>query len=116
MQMLMNLISAIARIAMRLVFFAVAIVFALGLLCVGLIALVFVLLKALLTGRKPAFVTSFVLFNQMSQQFKRGGGNFTQSPGDGFVPTGEVIDGEATEVRSDLALPHQPEEDKNARQ
>ncbi len=116
MQFLLDASSALVRLALKLVLFVAAIVFALGLLCVGLLTLVFVLLKALLTGRKPAFVTTFVRFQQASQQFRRGGGNYDpgagQSPGDGFVPSGVVIDVEATKVHSDLALPQPPESDK----
>ena len=73
MDTLMNFVSAIFRTALKLVLIAAAAVFALSLIVVALLSVVWVLLKALLTGRKPAFVTTFQRFNQARQQFKRGG-------------------------------------------
>ena len=111
----MNSISIIARTLLRLVLFVVAAVFALAFLCFAMFGLVFVLLKALFTGRKPVFVTTFMRFQQASQQFKHADWSTRQSPGNEFTSTGEVIDGQATEVRDDLALPHESEVDKHSK-
>ena len=72
MELVSTLFSAIVRITFRLVLLAAALVFILSLLCVALVSLTWVLLKALLTGRKPAFVTTFTRFRQASQQFRSG--------------------------------------------
>jgi len=105
----MKIVDAIARIFSRLVLLVLAAGFALVFLCLALIGLVFVLLKALITGRKPVFITSFMQFRQASQQFRRGGWNTQQSAGDNVESTGEVIEGQATEIRDDPALPHKEE-------
>jgi hypothetical protein len=109
MQFITKSISVIARTLLRLALFVVGAVFVLILLCVGLLGLLYVLLKALLTGRKPVFVTSFMRFQQASQQFQRGNWNTRQSAGGDTTSTGEVIEGQAIEVRDDTALPHKPE-------
>ena len=99
----MNFVSAIFRIALKLVLIAAAAVFALSLIVVALLSVVWVLLKALLTGRKPAFVTTFQRFNQARQQFKRG--DWATRSGPGFVrPTSDdVVDVQAHEVQAQKA-------------
>lgn len=109
MQFLMTVVDTLARLVSRLLLLILAAVFALVFLCFALLGLVWILLKALITGRKPVFVTSFMQFRQMSQQFKRGGWTTQQSAGDNAESTGEVIEGTATEIRDDTALPHKPE-------
>lgn len=108
MDTLMNLVSTIIRLALRLVLLAAAAVFALSLLFVALLSLAFVLLKALLTGRKPAFVTTFQRFNQARQQFKRGGfGAAGPAASGGFghhATVSDVVDVQAHEVRDEQAL------------
>ena len=111
----MNLVSAIFRIALKLVLVAAAAVFALSLIFVALVSLVWVLLKALLTGRKPAFVTTFQRFNQARQQFKRGGFGAGPSAAAGFgthAHAADVVDVQAHEVRNDQALPYGQDADK----
>jgi hypothetical protein len=115
MDTLMNLVSAIARTALKLVLIAAAAVFALSLICVALISVVWVLFKALLTGRKPAFVTTFQRFNQARQQFKRGGFGAGPSAPGGYGPRPDVVDVvdvQAHEVRTDQALPFGPGPDQ----
>jgi uncharacterized membrane protein YgcG len=109
MQFLMNAVDTLARLLSRLFLLIMAAAFAVVLLCFALLGLVWILLKALITGRKPVFVTSFMQFRQASQQFRRGGWNSRQSDGDGFAPGGDVIEGQATEIRDDKALPHKEE-------
>jgi len=99
----MNLVSTIIRLGLRLVLIAAAAVFALSLLLVALLSLAFVLLKALLTGRKPAFVTTFQHFNQARQQFKRNG--WATRSGTGFARpvSDDVVDVQAHEVQARTA-------------
>jgi hypothetical protein len=117
MDTLMNLVSAIFRFALKLVLIAAAAVFALSLIFVALLSLVWVLLKALLTGRKPAFVTTFQRFNQARQQFKRGGFGAAGSSGAGgfghSASAADVVDVQAHEVRNDQALPYAPNADRH---
>ncbi len=117
MDTLMNLVSAIFRTALKLVLIAAAAVFALSLIVVALVSVVWVLLKALLTGRKPAFVTTFQRFNQARQQFKRGGfGAAGPSAAGGFghnASVVDVVDVQAHEVRDDQALPYVVSSDKS---
>jgi hypothetical protein len=118
MDTLMNLFSAVFRVALKLVLIAAAAVFALSLICVALVSVVWVLLKALLTGRKPAFVTTIQRFNQARQQLKRGGfGAAGPSAAAGFgygAPSAaaDVVDVQAHEVRNDQALPYRQDADK----
>jgi hypothetical protein len=116
MDVLTRLVSSISRLALKLVLLAAALIFALSLLCVALLSLAFVLLKALITGRKPAFVTTFQHFNQARQQFKRGGfGAAGTTTAGGFghqAPAADVVDVQAHEVRDDQALPYGPGADR----
>ncbi len=115
MDALTHLVSFVTRLALKLVLFAAALIFALSLLCVALLSLAYVLLKALLTGRKPAFVTTFQHFNQARQQFKRGGfGAAGAAAGFGHqAPAADVVDVQAQEVRNDQALPYGASSDKS---
>ena len=117
MDTLMNFVSAIFRTALKLVLIAAAAVFALSLIVVALLSVVWVLLKALLTGRKPTFVTTFQRFNQARQQFKRGGfGAVGPSAAGGFgygAPAADVVDVQAHEVRNDQALPYGSNTDRH---
>ncbi len=102
MDTLKNLVSTVIRLALKLVF-------------VALLSLVFVLLKAVLTGRKPAFVTTFQRFNQARQQFNRGGFGAGPAAGGGFAPAREVVDVvdvQAHEVRDEQALTYGPGAEK----
>lgn len=105
----MNILALIFRTLTKLVFFIVAVLAALGLLVIGLLFLLFVLLKALITGRKPAFVTTYTMFRQASRQFKAGRWQHTSQQHD----AGDIIEGEATVIRHDSALTHQPDNDKS---
>ncbi len=112
MQLVSNVLSAIIRTVFKLVLLAAALVFILSLLLVGLISVVVVLLKALLTGRKPAFVTSFTRFRQASTQFRSG--EWPGRAGTGFGRSGpvDVMDVQAHEVRNDPVLSYGPVQDK----
>ena len=112
MQLVLNLFSALVRTAVKLVLLAAALVFILSLLCVALVSVVVVLLKALLTGRKPAFVTTFIRFRQASQQFRRGDWPARAGSGFGQPGTGEVVDVQASEVHGGPVLPYGPSHDQ----
>ena len=105
MQTLTNLINSFCRLLLRIAMFVVAACLAVALLCVGLVVLAFVLLRALLTGRKPQVYTTFARFQQTSQQFNAGLWR-TRPRGDGNAADGgTVIEGQAEEVRDDRSLP-----------
>ena len=112
MELVSTVFSAIVRITFKLVLLAAALVFILSLLCVALLSVAVVLLKALLTGRKPAFVTTFTRFRQASQQFRSG--NWPGSAGTGFgrAAPSDVMDVQAHEVRNAPVLPYGPSQDK----
>jgi hypothetical protein len=111
MQFISEILSAIARTLFKLALLIVGVVVTLVLLCVGAVVLLWVLLKALVTGRKPVFVTTFTSFRQFQH------GVWTRgAPGAGEnAATGEIIEGQAVEVRHDTALPHQaaPKQNNN---
>lgn len=100
MNVVSQLVSAVLRTVLKLGLLAAALVFIASLLIVALIGIVFVLLKALVTGRKPVFVTTFQRFNQARQQFKQGGWAAHAGSGAGFAgaPQGDVVDVQANEV------------------
>lgn len=112
MQFVSAIFSAIVRTAFKLVLLAAALVFVLSLLCVALISMVVVLLKALLTGRKPAFVTTFTSFQQASQQFRSGEWPGRAGAGFGRSVPADVMDVQAHEVRNDPVLPYDPSQHK----
>lgn len=117
MNLVSQVVSAVLRTVLKLTVLAAALVFITSLLIVALLSLVFVLLKALLTGRKPVFVTTFQRFNQARQQFKRGGfGTAGSAAAGGFGhqgPAADVVDVQAHEVRNDQALPYGASSDKS---
>lgn len=96
----MNLVGFVFRLALRLLLLGMALAFALGLLLVGLASLVWVLLKALVTGRKPAFIVTLQRFQQARHQFRRGGWSTTGRPGpnSGGGDVVDVVDVEAMPV------------------
>ena len=67
MSLIFDLVGRIVSLVLRLVFGLAAAVFALSLLFAGLLAVVFMLLRALLTGRKPAPVMVWQRYRQASQ-------------------------------------------------
>jgi hypothetical protein len=67
MSLISDFIGRIASFALRLVFGLAAAVFALSLLFAGLLAVAFMLLRALLTGRKPAPVMVWQRYREASR-------------------------------------------------
>lgn len=100
----MSLVGLIVRLALRMLLLGMALAFALGLLLVGLASLVWVLFKALVTGRKPAFIVTLQRFQQARSQFRRGGWSATGRPGsnsggvDDRAEGADVVDVEVVHV------------------
>jgi hypothetical protein len=67
MSLISDFIGRIVSLALRLVFGLAAAVFALSLLFAGLVAVVFMLLRALLTGRRPAPVMVWQHYREASR-------------------------------------------------
>lgn len=98
-----NLISGFFRFIIKLILAAFGLVFAISLVLVALIAVVFSLLKSLITWKKPA---PFVVYSQFKQfrQGARGGWPFASQS----TPQADVVDVEAREVKdpvNDKRLP-----------
>ena len=92
MNLLFELVASILRGVTKAVLIVMTAVFALSVLCAGLVVVVVMALRFLLTGRKPAVVTTFSRFNQAAQQFRPGG--WTGARPDGA----DIVDVEAHEV------------------
>lgn len=92
-----NFISSLIRFIIKLVLTAFGLVFAMSLLLAALVAVVFSLLKSLITWQKPA---PFVVYSQFKQfrQGARGGWPFGQKP----TPQSDVVDVEVREVKDPL--------------
>ncbi len=92
-----NFISSLIRFIIKLVLTAFGLVFAMSLLLAALVAVVFSLLKSLITWQKPA---PFVVYSQFKQfrQGARGGWPFAQKP----TPQSDVVDVEVREVKDPL--------------
>ncbi|SFC51518.1 hypothetical protein SAMN05216344_12027 [Polaromonas sp. OV174] len=96
-----NFASRIVRFALKLLLGLFAALFALSLLAAALIVLAFSLLKALITGRKPAPAAVFGRFQQFSSQGMWPGSAKRENSGRGD----DVVDVEVREVRVDRRLP-----------
>lgn len=110
MNLFFELVASILRGAVKLVLLVFAAVFALSVLCAGLLVVAFMVVRFLLTGRKPAVVTTFTRFNQAAQQFRPGfrpgfapGSAAAAHPG-----SADIVDVEAHEVRTVLNAPTPP--------
>ncbi len=103
MNLLFELVSSILRVVAKVVLIALTAIFALSVLCVGLAVVAVLVLRFLLTGRKPAVFTTMTRFNRAAQQFRPGfrPGAATAARQDGA----DVVDVEAHEVRSVLNAP-----------
>ena len=103
MNWIFETLASAVRGVVKLVLLVLAAAFALSVLCVGLLLVVVLVLRFLVTGRKPAVVTTFTRFNHAAQQFR---------PGFNSGVTGavrkdhaDIVDVEAHEVRSVLSAP-----------
>lgn len=101
MNLLSEFVAGILRGVVKVVLVLLTALFALSVLCMGLVVVAVMVLRFLLTGRKPAVVTTFSRFNQAAQQFRPGGwaGNRSDSA--------DIVDVQAHEVAPlpNVALP-----------
>ena len=106
MNFLFEFVAGILRGVVKVVLVVLTALFALGVLCIGLIVVAVMVLRFLLTGRKPAVVTTFSRFNQAAQQFRPGAwsGNAAAAHPD----SADIVDVEAHEVRAVLSAPAPP--------
>lgn len=73
MNLLFEFVAGILRRVVKVVLVVLTALFALIVVCMGLIVVAVLVLRFLLTGRKPAVVSTFSRFNQAAQQFRPGG-------------------------------------------
>ena len=95
--------SQILSFFLKLILAVFAAVFALSLLAVALCALVFSMLKWLVTGKKPAFAIIWSGFRSSSHRVWPTSPMRTGRP---LAPSaGEVVDVEVREIKADQRLP-----------
>ena len=104
MNLISDVVASLLRGVVKLVLLVFAAVFALGMLFAGLVVVLVMVLRYLLTGRKPAVVTTFTRFNQAARQFRPGARPSTNSAA--RPDNADVVDVEAHEVRSVLSAPN----------
>lgn len=96
-----SFISRVLRFALRLVLWAFAAIFALSLLCAGLILLLLGLLRSLITGQKPKPMV-FGRFQRFSSQTMWPGGAARTATA---AREADIVDVEVREIRDDKRLP-----------
>jgi hypothetical protein len=86
MKLISDLVRGILQGVIKVALLVLTAAFVLGVLCVGLLVVLATVLRFLLTGRKPAVVTTFTRFSQAAQQYRPG--------------RGDVVDVQAHEVHA----------------
>ncbi|MEO7108614.1 MAG: hypothetical protein ABIZ09_19730, partial [Rhodoferax sp.] len=107
MNLLSEVVATVLRTVVKMVLIVLTALFALTVLCIGLVIVAAMVLRFLLTGRKPAVVTTFSRFNQAAQQFRPGGWSGSKPDS---ANSADIVDVEAHEVRTVLnaPAPHKP--------
>lgn len=100
---MLHFFSQLFRFFLKLVMAISAAIIGFGLLLVALAVLAFSLLKALVTGRKPAPFVAFRRFQQFSQQNMRSGGPLRHPAPS--AASGQVVDVEVREIPDDGRQP-----------
>jgi len=95
MQLVLESLAFALRKLLKLIFFALLFVLVLCLLAIGVAALAFVVLRALLTGRRPQFATTFTRFRDATRPFQQRAWPTGARP---RPASSDVVDVEATEV------------------
>ncbi len=95
-----DFINGFFRFILKLVLAAFGLVFVVSLLAAALVVVVLSLLKALVTGKKPAVLTTFNRFQQYSPKGMWPGAAGRDSH-NGVAKTGDVVDVEVREIRHD---------------
>jgi hypothetical protein len=72
MKLIADLVGGILRGVVRVALLAFTAAFVLGVLCIGIVVVLATAIGFLLTGRRPAVVTTFTRFNQAAQKFRPG--------------------------------------------
>lgn len=90
-----EIVAGILRGVVKVMLMALAALFALGMLCVGLLLVFVAVIRFLLTGRKPAVFTTYTRFNQAARQFRPGG----SWSGAVRPDSADIVDVQAHEVR-----------------
>lgn len=103
MNLLFELVTAVLRGLAKAALIAMAAVFVLGVLCIGLLIAVAHVIRYLLTGRRPALFTTFTRFNQAAQQYRPG--NWAGTAAGTRQDSGDIVDVQAHEVRAVLGAP-----------
>jgi hypothetical protein len=92
------LVTGVLRGVLRLALLVFTVSLIISLIFLALVATVFTVLWALLTGRKPAAYTTFTRFRQSAQQFRQGGWAARGGPGSASASQGDVVDVQVVEV------------------
>jgi uncharacterized membrane protein YedE/YeeE len=102
-----SFVSRILGFTLKVVLGLFAALFAISLLVAGLIIFVVLLLKSLITGRRPAASMVFGRFQQFSSQngWSGRGAREGESKPNSKPGTGDVVDVEVREVRDDQRRP-----------
>ncbi len=100
MNFFFELVAGVIRFLIKLVLLVAALVFITSLLIAGLVVALLTAIWSLLTGRKPAAVTTFMRFRQASQQFRPGVWPGQRDP-QAAAPA-DVVDVQAHEVPDTL--------------
>ncbi len=72
MHFLTDFIASVLRTLFKLVLLAAALLMIVSVLAVGVLVALLTAVWSLLSGRKPAVVTTFMRFRQTSEQFRQG--------------------------------------------
>ncbi|MCF8155935.1 MAG: hypothetical protein K9K35_08010 [Rhodoferax sp.] len=104
MKLISDFLGGILRAVIKVALLLLTVLFVLGVLIVGLVVVLAAVIRFLLTGRKPAVVTTFTRFNQAARQFRPG--NWSGHAAGASPDSADVVDVQAHEVRS--APPHLP--------
>lgn len=100
-----SFVSQVLGLTLKIVLGLFAALFAVSLLVAGLVVFVVLLLKSLITGRRPAASMVFGRFQQFSSQ-KGWPGRGTQDGKSASRPGGgDVVDVEVREIREERRLP-----------
>ena len=100
-----SFVSQVLGLTLKIVLGLFAALFAVALLVAGLIVFVVLLLKSLITGRRPAASMVFGRFQQFSSQ-KGWSGRGSQDGKSASKPAaGDVVDVEVREIREERRLP-----------
>lgn len=103
MNLISGLVNGTLRVLTKIVLLVLTAVFVLSVLCIALVLVLMVMIRFLLTGRKPTIFTTVTRFHQAAQQFRPG-----SWPGHGTAArpdTADVVDVQAHEVRDVLSAP-----------